>query len=122
MPTTYGITAQWKGPTCGARHRADRFCGARQNVPPPDAPSPPASLRLTPARQLRTNPQLVARDLYGDAVLWFSPDEIATLVALDERAKKIADVKAAFPRGRRLSDARPDRPSMGNDAAKDFSI
>jgi hypothetical protein len=29
--------------------------------------------------------------------IWFSPDEVATLIALDERAKKIAAVKAAFP-------------------------
>ena len=28
---------------------------------------------------------------------WLSPDEIATLIALDERAKKIAAVKAVFP-------------------------
>jgi hypothetical protein len=28
---------------------------------------------------------------------WFSPDEIATIIGLDARAKKIADVKAAFP-------------------------
>jgi hypothetical protein len=25
MPTTYGITAQWKGPTCGPRHMAKRL-------------------------------------------------------------------------------------------------
>ncbi|MCK1671074.1 hypothetical protein [Bradyrhizobium sp. 150] len=28
---------------------------------------------------------------------WFSPDEIATIIGLDARAKKIAAVKAAFP-------------------------
>lgn len=28
---------------------------------------------------------------------WFSPDEIATIIALDARAMKIAEVKAAFP-------------------------
>jgi hypothetical protein len=28
---------------------------------------------------------------------WLSPDEIATLIALDDRAMKIADVKAVFP-------------------------
>jgi hypothetical protein len=28
---------------------------------------------------------------------WFSPDEIATLIALDARAMKVVDVKAAFP-------------------------
>lgn len=28
---------------------------------------------------------------------WFSPDEIAALIGLDARAKKIADVKAFFP-------------------------
>jgi hypothetical protein len=28
---------------------------------------------------------------------WFSPDEIATIIGLDARAKKIADVKAFFP-------------------------
>jgi len=37
------------------------------------------------------------RDLYGDAVIWFSPDEVATLIAMDERAQKIAAVKASFP-------------------------
>lgn len=29
--------------------------------------------------------------------LWFSPDEIAVIIGLDARAKKIAAVKAAFP-------------------------
>lgn len=29
---------------------------------------------------------------------WISPDEVATLIGLDERAKKIGDVKAFFPR------------------------
>ena len=28
---------------------------------------------------------------------WFSPDEVATLIAMDERAQKIAAVKASFP-------------------------
>lgn len=28
---------------------------------------------------------------------WFTPDEIATLIGLDMRAQKIADVKAVFP-------------------------
>jgi hypothetical protein len=75
------------------------------------------AISSTPAARERAN--IV---VHGNDVLWFSPDEVATLIALDERAKKIAAVKSAFPRGRRLSDARPDRPSMGNDAAKDFSI
>jgi hypothetical protein len=46
---------------------------------------------------------------------WFSPDEIATLIALDGRAKKIAAVKAVFPGaeigGRSLDPS--DRPGEG---------
>jgi hypothetical protein len=38
-----------------------------------------------------------ARELHGEGVLWFSPDELATIVALDLRAKKVAAVKAMFP-------------------------
>lgn len=38
-----------------------------------------------------------ARENGYQFALFFSPDEIATLIALDERAKKIAAVKAAFP-------------------------
>jgi hypothetical protein len=36
-------------------------------------------------------------ELHGDAVQWFSPDEIATIIAMDARFKKIADVKRVFP-------------------------
>lgn len=46
-----------------------------------------------------------ARELYGEGVLWFSPDEVATVIALDLRAKKVADIKRAFP-GAEIADVR----------------
>jgi hypothetical protein len=36
-------------------------------------------------------------ELLGDAVEWFSPDEIATIIAMDARFKALADVKRVFP-------------------------
>jgi hypothetical protein len=36
-------------------------------------------------------------ELHGNAVQWFSPDEIAAIIELDARFKKIVDVKRAFP-------------------------
>jgi hypothetical protein len=62
------------------------------------------AISSTPAARERAN--IV---LQGNDALWFSPDEIATLVALDERAKKIADVKAAFPGAEIVGDVRQDR-------------
>jgi len=37
------------------------------------------------------------QELYGDAVQWFSPDELATIIELDARLKALADVKRVFP-------------------------
>jgi hypothetical protein len=37
------------------------------------------------------------QELYGDSVQWFSPDEIATIIAMDARFKQLADVKRVFP-------------------------
>ena len=37
------------------------------------------------------------QELYGNAVQWFSPDEIAAIIEMDMRFKKIVDVKRAFP-------------------------
>jgi len=37
------------------------------------------------------------RELYGDEVIWLTPDEIATLVASGEQFKAIATVKRKFP-------------------------
>jgi hypothetical protein len=37
------------------------------------------------------------RELYGDVVVWLSPDEVAAIIELDARFKKIVDVKRAFP-------------------------
>jgi hypothetical protein len=48
--------------------------------------------RATPGAGERT------REVHGEHVRWCSPDEIATLIALDERARKIA-------RSRRVSGA-----------------
>lgn len=36
-------------------------------------------------------------ELYGNTVQWFSPDEVATLVAMDTRLKALAEVKRVFP-------------------------
>jgi hypothetical protein len=36
-------------------------------------------------------------ELHGNAVPWFSPDEIAAIIEMDARFKKIVDVKRAFP-------------------------
>jgi hypothetical protein len=35
--------------------------------------------------------------LYGDTVQWFSPDEIAAIIEMDERFKALAEVKRVFP-------------------------
>jgi hypothetical protein len=37
------------------------------------------------------------QELYGNAVQWFSPDEIAAILEMDARFKAIADVKRVFP-------------------------
>jgi hypothetical protein len=37
------------------------------------------------------------QELYGDTVLWFSPDEIAAIIEMDARFKALADVKRVFP-------------------------
>lgn len=37
------------------------------------------------------------RELYGNAVQWFSPDEIAAIIEMDARFKEIVDIKRAFP-------------------------
>jgi hypothetical protein len=37
------------------------------------------------------------QELYRDSVHWFSPVEIATIVAMDARFKQLADVKRMFP-------------------------
>jgi hypothetical protein len=53
-----------------------------------------AQAGATPDRKLEvSSPQ--ARS--GRERAQISPDEIATLIALDERARKVADVKAVFP-------------------------
>jgi hypothetical protein len=49
------------------------------------------------------------REMHGDAVIWFSPDEVATIVALDARAKKIVAVKAVFPGAEIVNCNRTDR-------------
>jgi len=46
------------------------------------------------------------RELHGDAVIWFSPDEVAALIALDKRAQKIAAVKAVFPGAEMMIDSK----------------
>lgn len=52
-------------------------------------------------------PAIVTRvqEVHGAGVVCFSPDEIATIIALDARAKKIAAIKAAFP-GAEMVDVR----------------
>lgn len=37
------------------------------------------------------------KELFGDAVQWFSPDEIAAVIEMDTRFKAFADVKRVFP-------------------------
>jgi hypothetical protein len=37
------------------------------------------------------------QELYGNAVQWFSPDEIAAIIEMDARFKAMVDVKRAFP-------------------------
>jgi hypothetical protein len=37
------------------------------------------------------------QELYGNAVQWFSPDEIAAIIEMDQRFKALADVKRVFP-------------------------
>lgn len=37
------------------------------------------------------------QEQYGNTVQWFSPDEIAAIIEMDARFKKIVDVKRAFP-------------------------
>ncbi|WP_439374790.1 hypothetical protein [Bradyrhizobium sp. DASA03120] len=37
------------------------------------------------------------QELYGNTVQWFSPDEIAAIIEMDARFKKLAEVKRAFP-------------------------
>jgi hypothetical protein len=57
------------------------------------------------------------RELHGDAVQWFSPDEIATIIAMDARFNALADVKRVFPGAEIVnSDARANaggEPSAG---------
>ena len=36
-------------------------------------------------------------ELFGGAVQWFSPDEVATIIAMDERFRALANVKRVFP-------------------------
>ena len=36
-------------------------------------------------------------ELFGNAVQWFSPDEVATIIAMDERFRALANVKRVFP-------------------------
>lgn len=42
-----------------------------------------------------------------DGAVWFSPDEIATMIALNDRLNKIAQVKAAFP-GAEIGEVRSE--------------
>jgi hypothetical protein len=55
--------------------------------------------------------------LYGDSVQRFSPDERATIIAMDARFKALADVKRVFPGAEIInSDARANaggEPSAG---------
>ena len=37
------------------------------------------------------------QELYGNAVQWFTPDEIAAIIEMDARFKAIAEVKRVFP-------------------------
>jgi hypothetical protein len=37
------------------------------------------------------------QQLYGNAVQWFSPDQIAAIIEMDGRFKALADVKRVFP-------------------------
>lgn len=37
------------------------------------------------------------QELYGNAVQWFSPDEIAAIIEMDARFRKIVDIKRTFP-------------------------
>jgi hypothetical protein len=37
------------------------------------------------------------KELYGDAVQWFTPDEIAAIIEMDARFKALAEVKRVFP-------------------------
>lgn len=47
----------------------------------------------------------LVQELHGPGVAWFSPDEIATMIALNDKLNKIAQVKARFP-GAEISDVR----------------
>ena len=37
------------------------------------------------------------QELYGNAVQWFTPDEIAAIIEMDARFKAVAEVKRVFP-------------------------
>jgi hypothetical protein len=37
------------------------------------------------------------QELHGDDVQWFSPDEVAAIIEMDARFKKIAEAKSVFP-------------------------
>jgi hypothetical protein len=49
------------------------------------------------------------QELYGNAVQWFSPDEIAAIIEMDARFKALADVKRVFP-GAEMSGQGPWAP------------
>jgi hypothetical protein len=47
------------------------------------------------------------RELYGDAVVWITPDEIASILGNIEAFKPVAAIKRLFP-GANLVDVRPE--------------
>jgi hypothetical protein len=50
------------------------------------------------------------RELHGDVVAWFTPDEVAAIIANIEAFKPIAAIKRLFP-GAEVLDVRPGEPA-----------
>jgi hypothetical protein len=58
------------------------------------------------------------RERHGDDVRWFSPDEVAAMVAMEPRFRKIAEVKRRFP-GAEITNVRTTEAAVEQDCERE---